>query len=125
MESVSSTLSASQLNPQSPFDPYRDPFDNTRRDTTNSSNDPPESWSSGENNSNSPLGHALDMDGSSHMHLDMNMSGMGTGDGAGGAHEPKKKRFMCPHCTRTFARSGHLQRHERSRIPLLNCLLIY
>ena len=32
------------------------------------------------------------------------------------APEPKKKRFACPPCTRTFARNGHLQRHGRSQV---------
>jgi hypothetical protein len=111
-------MSSSHPPPQNPFEPYRHPFDSSsRRDTNN--NDPPQRWNSGDNNSNSPLGNHQDMD-------------IGSGNDMGGTHrtqhhhhpsqrvvarEPKKKRFVCPHCTRTFARSGHLQRHERSRNP--------
>src|SRR5271167_296335 len=117
MESASSTFSASRLASQSPFDPHRDPFhiSLSRRETGN--NDPHESWSS-ENNSNSLLGQHSnhhDMDESMN-NLDMGMHGIQRGDrSSSSAHTPKKKRFVCPHCTRTFARNGHLQRHERSR----------
>ena len=112
---MSSTLSSSQLLPQSPFDPYTDHFDPQR----NGGRDHPESWSSGGNNSNSPLGqsnniHDVDDNG------DMSMLGM-RGDEGSTVREPKRKRFVCPHCTRTFARSGHLQRHERSRTLLCVC----
>ena len=114
MEGMSSTLSSSQLPPQSPFDPYRDHFDPQRI----GGHDHPESWSSDGNNSNSPLGqsnnHDMDENG------DMTMHGIQGGEGSA-ANEPKKKRFVCPHCTRTFARSGHLQRHERSRTLLCQC----
>src|SRR6266496_4859119 len=116
MESASSTVSASQLSPQSPFDSYRDPFyiSSSRRDTGN----PPESWSSEHNNSSSPLrqhSNHHNMDGS-RKDIDLGNHGIqNSGDGSSSAHKPKKKRFVCPHCARTFARSGHLQRHERSR----------
>ena len=109
MESVSSTLSSSQL-PQSPFDPYRDHFD----PRSDAGHEHPESWSSGGNNSNSPLGQ---FNNNMEENGDVSMHGMHGGEGST-AHEPKKKRFVCPHCTRTFARSGHLQRHERSRTTL-------
>ena len=83
MESVSSTLSSSQLPPQSPFDPYRDHFD-PRRDA---GHEHPESWSSGGNNSNSPLGqfNNNDMDENG----DVSMHGIHSGEGST-AHEPKR-----------------------------------
>ena len=129
MDSVSSALSTaagSQLHhPHSPFDPYRDPFDLSsstgghQQPRKNSAvEEPPESWSSGGNNSvHSPLeasvnqNHSVDGTGGA---IDIKMQST---DGSA-AHDSKKKRFVCPHCTRTFARSGHLQRHERSRRPL-------
>ena len=55
------------------------------------------------------------MDGSRNS-LDMGIHGIQGGHGSSSSGlQPKKKRFVCPHCMRTFARSGHLQRHERSR----------
>ena len=104
--SNSTTSLTSARTPASPFDPYRDPFDTTdsRRDEHQGS------WRSGGNNVNSASGQQNEMDIQP------------LGDGASGkvseAHEMKKRRFVCPHCARTFARSGHLQRHERSRISL-------
>jgi uncharacterized Zn-finger protein len=110
METASSALGARlhhQLRSQSPFDPYRDPFDSaSRHDRGNNA----ESWSSGDN-STSPL--PAGMNGSANM--ESGLHGIQTDDGLGPI-EGKKKRFVCPHCTRTFARSGHLQRHERSRM---------
>ena len=104
-----------RLPEQSPFDQFADPFDlANRHDPHNNGANPerPESWSSGENNDDSPLGDSgHDMDGATG-----GAAGANRGEGiAVHAGEPKKKRFVCPHCTRTFARSGHLQRHERSR----------
>lgn len=131
MESAASTLTNShQLHhhhqqPQSPFDPYRDPFDNSTR--TDQEHDPanddvPESWSSGGNNSDrSPLPlnthhtHQNGTNGTNGATMIVDMMGIKQ-EGGYKQPEPKKKRFVCPHCTRTFARSGHLQRHERSRM---------
>lgn len=128
---MESALSAAP--PESPFDPYRDPFDiSSRRDTLSAANDAQESWGSRDNNSNSPLEHHHEMnnrnnsnnnggDMGTHGIHHQHQSARGDGGSLTAAHEPKKKRFVCPQCTRTFARSGHLQRHERSRIhPLFS-----
>jgi uncharacterized Zn-finger protein len=101
-----------RLPAQSPFDQFADPFDLANRRDSGADADRPESWSSdGENNDDSPLGDSA--------HDSAMDAPAGLAGGANGARakagEAKKKRFICPHCTRTFARSGHLQRHERSR----------
>lgn len=110
----------------SPFDPYRDPFDTSSRAGAGGrdAHDAAESWSSGGDNSDSPPSNsnannnAMSANGGAHVgDGSMAMQGIKEESSSrGGAHEPKKKRFVCPHCTRTFARSGHLQRHERSRM---------
>lgn len=118
MENASSAVGGPQLlSPQNDFDRCRDPFDDaSRRD---SRNEQAESWNPGGNSSTSPMGRPFNnhnTDGAANS-TDMNMHGIESGVGLatlGG----KKKRFVCPHCTRAFARSGHLQRHERSRLGL-------
>ena len=110
MDDVSSAMSSSsRLPPRSPFDSYRDHIAH-RHD---GGKDHPESWGSGGNSSNSPHGRSNNNDNMDE-NRDMNLHGMQDGEGSG-THQPKKRRFVCPHCTRAFARSGHLQRHERSR----------
>lgn len=134
MDSVSSALStaASQLHhPHSPFDPYRDPFDlsgptgGQQHHRKNSAvEEPPESWSSGGNSSvHSPLEPSVNQNHSVNGTAGAMDITMQSTDGSA-AHDSKKKRFVCPHCTRTFARSGHLQRHERSRRPPLILILV-
>ena len=118
MESASTALSSSVVHPAlSPFDPYQDPFEATtsvpnRRGSVEDTH--PESWSSGGNNAHSPL----DQSGNPGS-VNGNSGKMDIVTDAVSAQEQKKKRFVCPHCTRTFARSGHLQRHERSRMSFL------
>jgi uncharacterized Zn-finger protein len=130
MESAASLSSSHQLHQlhqqqsTGPFDPFRDPFEsNSRGDQEHDggNDDVPQSWSSGGNNSDrSPLplnNHRNGTNGLNGSGMDTEMQGVKIEAGQK-LPEPKKKRFICPHCTRTFARSGHLQRHERSRIPL-------
>jgi hypothetical protein len=119
MESAPSALSAPQLSPpQNAFDRCRDSFDVSSRHDT--STEQVESWSLSGNSSGPPLGHP-----SNGHYTDGTTNGMSTNlqgaQSGGGLTTPgtKKKRFVCPHCTRAFARSGHLQRHERSRLGFL------
>src|SRR5579859_2570110 len=107
MESASSAMNASQLHPSlsehSPYDPYRDHFD------ASSSRHAPESWSSGRNDSPSPQGNG-NMNDNIGGGMDSMQGLQGDENGPiGGRADKIKKRFICPHCTRTFARSGHLQ----------------
>ena len=126
MESAAMTSSRPLHHPGSPFDPYRDPFDTSSSRGGAGGRDGhegAESWSSGGNDSESPTSNTnanAAMNGGAHSgEASMAMQGIKDESSRGGAQEPKKKRFVCPHCERTFARSGHLQRHERSRMSSL------
>lgn len=122
MESAAMSSSRSLHHPGTPFDPYRDPFDTSSRGGASGrdGHEVAESWSSGGNDSESPPSNTNannGMNGGAHSgDGSMTMQEIKDESSRGGAHEPKKKRFVCPHCERTFARSGHLQRHERSRM---------
>lgn len=124
MESAAMSTSRPLHHPGSPFDPYRDPFDTSSHAGAGGRDaEVAESWSSGGNESESPPANTnsnkaqgMNMNGGAHSgDRSMAMQGVKEEPSRSGAHEPKKKRFVCPHCERTFARSGHLQRHERSR----------
>ena len=103
---------------QGPSDTFRHPLDMTSRpDSPNGPSptglDRPRSWGSGAANGAVPLEdfpHGMDGRAAT---SDEHTVGHGV---TSTAPEPKKKRFVCPRCTRAFARSGHLQRHGRSRI---------
>jgi Zinc finger, C2H2 type len=125
MESAAMSTSRPLHHPGSPFDPYRDPFDISSHGGAGGRDaEGAESWSSGGNESESPPAttganngtQGMNVNGGPHLgDRSMAMQGVKEEESKSGAHEPKKKRFVCPHCERTFARSGHLQRHERSR----------
>jgi Zinc finger, C2H2 type len=117
MDNVPST-SGSPQGRSATFDPFRpDPFD------LNHETAPPpessESWSSGGNNNSMqspPPGEASPVNVRKRQNGGTHDNDMDARQNDGTRPESKKKRFVCPHCTRTFARSGHLQRHERSRL---------
>jgi len=133
MENAPSTLTSRHVHSKSPFNQFRDPFlkrENGSIHTSTSQGDP---WSPGDNitNANSPLdltGNDIGLERDMDVGMDISVSTHnGSGSATPGGHESKKKRFVCPHCTRTFARSGHLQRHERSRTlpPPIQCSFVF
>ena len=126
MESAAMSTSRPLHHPGSPFDPYRDPFDTSSHGGAGGRDaEVAESWSSGGDDSESPPANTNASNGTQDINVNGGghskdrstaMQGVKEESSRIGAHEPKKKRFVCPHCERTFARSGHLQRHERSRM---------
>jgi len=118
MENAPSALTSRHVHAKSPFNQFRDPFLKRENGSLHPSTSQDDPWSPGDNNtnSNSPLDlTGKEIGGETDMDIGMDV-GVSTQNGSGSGHETKKKRFVCPHCTRTFARSGHLQRHERSRM---------